>query len=125
AEYTLQLFDDEPAEIPIVSVFVLDSIATETANDCGSVTFTRYGPSDADLTVYYEVSGTASNGIDYLALPGVITIPAGQKSINLPIVAINDLFVEGAESVVIQVQDDPEGVYFADFFASASVYIVD
>src|SRR5207302_5007463 len=61
---------------------------------------------------------------DYVALPGVITIPAGQQSISLPIIAINDLFVEGNESVTITVADDPNGNYLADP-TEATVFIVD
>ena len=124
AEATINIYDDEPPQTPLVSVFALDSIATETANDCATVTFSRVGPFDQDLTVYYTVSGAASNGVDYVALPGVITIPAGQEAINLPIIAINDLFVEGNEDVVITVADDPAGNYAADP-TPASVFIVD
>jgi len=95
SEGTINIYDDEPPQTPFVSVFALDSIATETANDCATVSFIRFGPFDQDLTVYYTVSGAASNGIDYVALPGVITIPA-RATIDQPADhRDNDLFVEG------------------------------
>ena len=36
-----------------------------------------------DLTVYYTISGTAQNGIDYSNLPGVLTLAAGMKDTNI------------------------------------------
>ena len=37
----------------------------------------RFGDATAGLTVTYTLSGTATNGTDYAALPGSVTIPAG------------------------------------------------
>ena len=42
----------------------------------GILTVTRTGPMEDPLTVSYTVSGTATAGADYLALPGTVTIPA-------------------------------------------------
>lgn len=53
------------------------------------------------LTVGYNVSGTATPGVDYTALPGVITIPAGQDSVILSIEAALDFSTEGSETVVL------------------------
>jgi len=50
----------------------------------------RFGDTNEDLTVPYDIGGTASNGVDYVALPGVVTIPAGQRNVLIPIVPIDD-----------------------------------
>jgi Bacterial Ig domain/Calx-beta domain len=64
--------------------------------------FTNFGPKDAvftvrrfgdvssDLTVTYGIGGTASNGVDYVTLPGMVTIPAGEISTRITVVPIND-----------------------------------
>ena len=64
--------------------------------------FTNWGPrnalflvqSDGDTSdtfaVTYNISGTASNGIDYNALPGSVTIPAGKSHAWIPIVPIDN-----------------------------------
>jgi len=50
----------------------------------------RYGDTNTELTVAYDVGGTASNGIDYVALPGLVTIPAGECRALVTIVPIDD-----------------------------------
>ncbi len=49
-----------------------------------------HGLTTNDITVYYTVSGTAQGGIDYSNLPGVLTIPAGQWSADIPILPFAD-----------------------------------
>jgi hypothetical protein len=62
--------------------------------NCGpkTATFTvrRFGDTNRDLVVMYSLGGTASNGVDYVALPTSLTIPAGQRRALIPIVPIDD-----------------------------------
>ena len=50
----------------------------------------RFGDTNGDLTVPYDIGGTASNGVDYVALPGSVTIPAGELRALITIVPIDD-----------------------------------
>ena len=50
----------------------------------------RFGITNNDLTVNYDVGGTASNGVDYVALPGYATIPAGGRDALITVVPIDD-----------------------------------
>ncbi len=59
------------------------------------------------LTVNYSAGGTASNGLDYARLSGVVTIPSGARSAEIKIVPIEDALVEGIESVVLVLQPSP------------------
>ncbi len=72
---------------------------------CGTNTATfevrRSGPTNADLTVFYAIGGTASNGVDYVALPGSVTIPAGRRAAAVTVVPIDDTLPEYAETVVL------------------------
>jgi len=64
--------------------------------------FTRFGPKEAlfavyrrgdtnsDVTVAYAIGGTASNGVDDVALPGEATIPAGRSVVFIPLVPVDD-----------------------------------
>ena len=54
------------------------------------MTVRRWGDTNADLTVPYAIGGTASNGVDYVAIPGVVTIPAGDRSAVITIMPIDD-----------------------------------
>src|ERR1019366_10268560 len=106
--------------LPIVTISSIDPIAIEGTNcwvwstttntvptwtnwpgstripltNCGpkNATFSIYrsGETNSALTVTYAISGTASNGVDYVTLPGVVTIPAGQRVAMIPVVPIDD-----------------------------------
>jgi hypothetical protein len=53
-------------------------------------TVSRFGDTNDDLTVPYDIGGTASNGVDYVTLPGFVTIPAGERRAPITIVPIDD-----------------------------------
>ena len=53
-------------------------------------TVRRLGDASDDLTVNYKISGTASNGVDYVALPGSLNIPAGSGYGLIPIVPVDN-----------------------------------
>lgn len=57
-----------------------------------TATFTvrRFGETNDDLAVAYNIGGTASNGVDYVTLPGTVTVPAAERSASIIIVPIDD-----------------------------------
>lgn len=99
----------EPPPEPIVNVVAVDSIAaegpglTDLVDVINTATFAvrRSGNTNIPLTVYYRLSGTASNGVDYESLPHSVTIPAGARGARVVVVPIDDTLVEGRESVVL------------------------
>ena len=123
AEATVWILDDDLPNLPIVAVVAVGDVASETYNDHGMFMFTRNNaPMTNALTIYFTVSGTASNGVDYVALPDHVTIPANESFVLLPVEALNDLFVEGDEYVSVTVTSDPA---YAGGGASATVTILD
>jgi hypothetical protein len=89
-----------------VTVAATDSMAAEDGPNPGEFTITR-SDTAGDLTVKYAVSGTATNGTDYTALPGTITIASGTSSVTLPVTPIDDAIQEGDETVVVSLSADP------------------
>ncbi|MCC3500520.1 MAG: S8 family serine peptidase, partial [Microcoleus sp. PH2017_15_JOR_U_A] len=85
---------------PTVSIEATDPSASENG-DPGTVTISRKGQTKYDLKVDYLVGGTASAGLDYQRLSGSVTIPAGQSSVAIPIVPVDDNLVEGDETVAL------------------------
>jgi Calx-beta domain len=71
-----------PLAAGINQVFV-NTTATNAAlgGAPGQFTLTRLGDTNIPLTVSYTMSGTASNGVDYVLLPGSVTIPAGETNV--------------------------------------------
>ncbi len=131
--------DQPPTNLPtIVSIFAVDPVAAEGTNCFGwprfmpclsfdrvdlrwvtnavppnTATFVvrRTGPTNDALTVFYRVSGTASNGVDYIALPGSITVPAGRRCAKIIVVPIDDGLAEPIETVVVRLTPSLLDVY--------------
>jgi hypothetical protein len=64
---------------------------------------TRAGDTSQPLAVRYFVRGSATPGVDYEALPGVVEIPAKKKSAKLAIRPFSDGIPEGAETIELEV----------------------
>lgn len=90
-------------------------------------TVRRQGPTNADLTVRYTVGGTASNGVDYVELPGVVTIPAGRRSVSIVVRPIEDTLPEQVETVILTLQaaSDPTTAWQLGYPRRAAAYILD
>lgn len=100
-----------------------DFLAAEPGADTGEFTFTRFGTTNTAVPVFFTVSGTASNGADYVAISNSFTIPAGRLSATLPVVPLDDLLREGPETVTLTLQAN--AAYALDQPASATVTIQD
>jgi Bacterial Ig domain len=101
--------------------------------NCGpkTATFTvrRFGDTNDDLTVPYDIGGTASNGVDYVTLPGSVTIPAGERRALISIVPIDDGPPDVNKTVVLtllpDMQMNPLPGYVLGFPQRAAVIIID
>ena len=98
-----------------------------------SATFTvrRTGSTSNSLRVYYAIGGTASNGVDYAPLSGVVTIAAGNRSAEIRVVPIDDLLPEGLETVALRLRlpplplDPADTPYSLGRPADAAAFILD
>ncbi|MCU0784670.1 MAG: Ig-like domain-containing protein [Verrucomicrobia bacterium] len=115
-----------PPPPPIVTITSPDPVASEGTNciqwlgwssplptNCcfaNTATFVmrRSGPASDALTVHYRIGGTASNGVDYVALPGMMTIPAGRRAAEFKLVPIDDALPERIETVVLGLRVPPD-----------------
>lgn len=97
---TVTILDDDP---PLVTLSVADATLAEPS-DAAQLRVTRTGRKDFNLVVFYSLSGTASNGVDYTTPAGSVTIPAGSASATFSLTPINDTLVEGDETVMITLQ---------------------
>ncbi|MBI5773572.1 MAG: hypothetical protein HZA89_07505 [Verrucomicrobia bacterium] len=72
--------------------------------DTATFTLRRTGSTNLPLTVLYSLSGTASTGVDYAAVPDSVVIPAGVRSVNVVITPVDDTLVEGVETVSLAIE---------------------
>ncbi|MBX7104885.1 MAG: metallophosphoesterase [Gemmataceae bacterium] len=113
----------DKAVTPVVVSLGLNDASAAEPGDAGSFQVTRTGPTTLPLTINYAVSGTATAGADFAALPGTITIPAGAASAAIPVSVLDDWLVEGSESVTLTLA--PSSDYNRDASYSQSLVIVD
>ena len=82
----------------------------------------RFGDTNSDLTVTYAIGGTASNGVDYVTLPGTVTIPAGQRAAMITVVPIDDGPPDITSTVILKLT--PSANYLVDPRHSAAAAII-
>ncbi len=82
----------------------------------------RFGTTNSDLTVTYSIGGTATNGVDYVTLPGTVTIPAGQRAALIAVVPLDDGPPDITSTVILKLTP---GSYIIGRPASAAAIILD
>ena len=120
---TVTIADGDSNSLPVVGITSTNQPNAVEGGASGAFVLTRNGSTNSALTLYLEYSGTAGMGSDYVALPGVVSIPAGQTSFTLPVTAMDDSAIEGEETVIaaLTVGD----TYRAAHAAAAAVTIQD
>jgi len=95
--------------------------------NCGpkNATFTvrRYGDTNQDLVVAYDIGGSATNGVDYVPLPGSVTIPAGERHALISLVPIDDGPPDITSTVILKLT--PSTNYVVGIPARAAALILD
>ncbi|MEQ1750115.1 MAG: Calx-beta domain-containing protein, partial [Prosthecobacter sp.] len=97
---------DANSALPLVTLSVTDRDAHESG-DTALLTVQRLGLTATALDVPVEITGTATNGIDFTTIPSVITIPINAASITVPITPIQDTQAEPLETITISAANDP------------------
>ena len=120
---TVTLADSTANPLPIVTVTSTNQPFAVEGGANGGFVFTRTGPATNALTISFSTTGTATAGVRYQALPNSVTIPAGQNSVALPVVAIDDKLIEGEETVILWLTDNE--TYRVAYPQSATVTIQD
>jgi hypothetical protein len=97
-----------PAPTGRVSVTATDDLASERATssgpDTGTFRLTREGDAAllaSALTVSFAVTGSATSGTDYTALPTSVTFAAGVSSVDVVVTPLPDSLDDSDETVVV------------------------
>ena len=89
---------------PAMNVTATDNLASETSPDAITFTISASAPASLDTTVTYTLTGTATNGTDYVTNTLSAVIPAGLSTVAVVITPVDDTEVEFAESVILTLQ---------------------
>ncbi len=99
--------------------------------NCGpknaTISVFRFGDTNNNLDVPYAIGGTATNGVDYVALPGTVIISAGERRADITIVPLDDGPPDITSTVVLKlVPAAATGTnYLLGFPRAAAVIILD
>jgi hypothetical protein len=112
-------------ELPaLLTVTASAPTASEVGPTNGTFTITRSGGNQTlPLTVYYLLSGTATNGTDYQTLSGWVQIKAYATTTNIIVTPITDTNCEGNETVILTLLPCP--YYAVGAPSTATVTITD
>ena len=86
----VEVYDITPENLTIVGVVATNATTDTKGAAPGVYTFSRTGPPAAALTVYYQVNGSAAPGVDYTALTGTVTFPAGASTTSVSLTPRSD-----------------------------------
>lgn len=96
----------KPPPPAVVTIRATDPLAAEpgvlTVIDPGVFTISRASGTNIDLPVFYTIGGTASNGVDYVAISNRVVIPKGAWSADITILPLRDNLAEGIETVELR-----------------------
>ena len=81
----------------------MGSPITSESGEIGSFTIYRNGGNGIALPVSLSMGGSAENGKDYETIPSSTVIPAGQDSVEIPVVPIPDDEAEETETVTMKI----------------------
>ncbi|GAF76290.1 unnamed protein product, partial [marine sediment metagenome] len=110
--------------VATVSLHIVDATAAETGPDVAKLSVGRpVACTSTWMTVYYVMSGTASNGSDYNLLSGEVVIGTGATNALITITPIDDdVWAESEEDVVIGLTEED---YILDPPTQQTVWIRD
>ena len=113
-----------PTPTPVVQIIASDAVAGEFGTNTARITLVcPNGTNTAPLVVNYSVSGTATPGVDYAALPGTITIPAGVLATNILILPLGNNLATNQATVTLTLAGSTNYVFTN--LASATAVILD
>jgi hypothetical protein len=88
--------------VPVVEVVASDALTGEFGTNAAR--FSVICPNGANafpLTVNYSVGGTATPGVDYVALPGSVTLAAGAVATNIYVRPLGDNLNTNQETLIL------------------------
>ncbi len=114
AAATVRISDND--DLPLLTVASMSSTTSEPS-DAGALRFRIEGNRATPTTVRYTVSGTATPGADYTALPGTLVMPPTTNSfsqVEIALTVLNDALKENVETIVVTLTPDPAYVIYND-----------
>jgi hypothetical protein len=115
---------NRPPPSPVVTVWAAQPLAYEPGNQAGVFTISRGANTNSAVTLDCTFTGTATNGVDYAAVPTSVTLAAGQSETNILITPVAEPQATGYKTVELEVPRSSHSFYqMLRGFDTAVVYI--
>lgn len=114
-------YADATVDLPFVTIAATDNQASESG-DPGLFTITRIGDTNMPLRIKYSMGGTATNGVDYRMLYGIVWLPSGSSSAVVKVIPYNDSKSEGKETVTLKLIKLPSYQLGAEHSATVTIW---
>jgi hypothetical protein len=108
---------------PVVQLIATDPVTGENGEPAKLLFSRSLSSTNAPMTVFYQLGGTANNGVDFAALNGHVVFLAGVAFTNLTINALPDATADGNKTLAISLK--PGTNYAIGTFSNAVVRILD
>jgi len=132
AALTLSLFSGRVAAIagcdgsPVpISIFASASAVAETPGSGSGQFVFVVDPNTGGTTLTLQITGSATNGSDYSAIPTSIVIPGGQAETLLLLSPLPDFVIEGSERVTVTITASSNSCVVVGSPNSATIAIAD
>lgn len=112
-----------PFVTPTLEVVASDAVAGIFQTNTGRFTIVRSGNTNDSLEVNFTVGGTATSGVNYVALPGSMTLPAGAATTNITVMPLGTNL--GADQLTVTVGLLASPGYLMSSVSNATVVIQD
>jgi hypothetical protein len=112
-----------PPAPPMIEIVASDAGAGEFTTNTARFAIVRSGDTNPTVTVNYSISGSATNGVDYVTLPASVTLAAGAMATNLIVTPIPDNLPEGDRTVTLTLSSSAN--YSLTTVSNATVVIHD
>jgi hypothetical protein len=96
--------DDDTATITLSGAAILEGGAGTTTTTNAIVNLSTTSAKDVSVS-YTTVDGTATAGSDYTAASGTATVPAGSRTVAIPVTITGDAAVEPDETITVRIKD--------------------
>lgn len=117
---TIRIIDDDTSELSVAA-----TAQAEEQGVNGLFTISTSKQFDSAVIVSINVSGSASEGVDYSAIGSSFVFPANESSTTISIAAIQDTIAEGDETVSLTLTDTNNADVVIGSVAEATVLIID
>lgn len=114
---------NDAGDPPYVDVIGVDN-AVEGGTS-GRFRFSLQGSAAGSVVIYYTVSGTATSGSDFTALPGSVTLTGtGLNTVEVTVTPLNDTLAEDLETITVTITPNTNYQVFPPT-GSATIWMMD